>query len=55
MQALPKHYAWKRFKRHTRYYWNQLLDPELTYYASSLSFYTIFTVIPLLMTVLLYA
>ncbi len=45
-------YSWKRFKRHTRYYWSHLLDSELTYYASSLSFYTIFTVVPLLMIML---
>ncbi len=52
MQENPQRYSWKRFKRHAKYYWRQLLDPELTYYASSLSFYTIFTVIPLLMIVL---
>lgn len=45
-------FTWKRFKRHVRYYWGQLLDPELTYYASSLSFYTIFTIVPLLMILL---
>jgi len=28
---------------------NRLFDPELVYYASSLSFYTIFTIIPLLL------
>lgn len=50
MQANP--YNWKRFKRHVRYYWRHLLDPELTYYASSLSFYTIFTIVPLLMIML---
>ena len=52
MQETQHPYSWKRFKRHTRYYWHQLLDSELTYYASSLSFYTIFTVIPLLMIML---
>jgi membrane protein len=52
MQQTLQRYSWKRFKRHVRYYWNQLLDPELTYYASSLSFYTIFTVVPLLMIML---
>lgn len=52
MQETTRHYSWKRFKRHVRYYWNQLLDTELTYYASSLSFYTIFTIIPLLMIML---
>ena len=52
MQETSRRYSWKRFKRHIRYYWNQLLDSELTYYASSLSFYTIFTIIPLLMIML---
>ncbi|WP_345973068.1 YihY family inner membrane protein [Sulfurimonas diazotrophicus] len=52
MQENIHRYSWKRFRRHARYYWNQLLDSELTYYASSLSFYTIFTVIPLLMIIL---
>lgn len=52
MQQTPQRYSWKRFKRHVRYYWHHLLDPELTYYASSLSFYTIFTVVPLLMIML---
>jgi membrane protein len=52
MQETLHRYSWKRFKRHVRYYWNQLLDTELTYYASSLSFYTIFTIIPLLMIML---
>jgi membrane protein len=52
MQQTLQRYSWKRFKRHVRYYWNQLLDPELTYYASSLSFYTIFTIVPLLMIML---
>ena len=52
MQETPQRYSWKRFKRHLRYYWNQLMDSELTYYASSLSFYTIFTIIPLLIIVL---
>jgi len=52
MQENLHRYSWKRFKRHARYYWRQLLDSELTYYASSLSFYTIFTVVPLLMIML---
>jgi len=52
MQEHVQPFSWKRFKRHVRYYWHQLLDPELTYYASSLSFYTIFTIIPLLMIML---
>ncbi|MEJ2468865.1 MAG: YihY family inner membrane protein [Campylobacterales bacterium] len=52
MQQTLQRYSWKRFKRHVHYYWNQLLDPELTYYASSLSFYTIFTIVPLLMIML---
>lgn len=52
MQEHTHPFSWKRFKRHVRYYWDQLLDPELTYYASSLSFYTIFTIVPLLMIML---
>lgn len=32
--------------RHTRFFVNRLFDEELTYYASSLSFYTISTIIP---------
>lgn len=42
----------KRFWRHARYYATKLFDAELTYYASSLSFYTIFTIVPLLMILL---
>ena len=52
MQNEKHRYNWKRFTRHARYYWHQLLDSELTYYASSLSFYTIFTIVPLLMIML---
>jgi membrane protein len=52
MQENTQHFSWKRIRRHFRYYWEQLLDSELTYYASSLSFYTIFTIVPLLMIML---
>lgn len=52
MQENTHPLSWKRIKRHARYYWDQLLDSELTYYASSLSFYTIFTIVPLLMIML---
>ena len=52
MQSLLKLDNTKRLFRHGRYYARQLLDDELTYYASSLSFYTIFTIIPLMMIVL---
>lgn len=38
--------------RHLRFFARKLFDPELTYYASSLSFYTIFTIIPLLLIIL---
>lgn len=52
MQPLPDRDYTKRLIRHGRYYMRQLFDDELTYYASSLSFYTIFTIIPLLMIIL---
>jgi len=41
-----------RFWRHLFFFAKKLFDPELTYYASSLSFYTIFTIVPLLIIVL---
>ncbi len=41
-----------RLYRHSRFFVKKLFDKELTYYASSLSFYTIFTIIPLLLIVL---
>lgn len=50
--SVHHHYGWKRIKRHLRYYFEQLLDPSLTYHASSLSFYTIFTIVPLMMIIL---
>lgn len=34
--------------RHTRHFARLMFDPDITVYASSLSFYTIFTVVPLL-------
>ncbi|MBN2870295.1 MAG: YihY family inner membrane protein [Campylobacterales bacterium] len=34
--------------RHIRFFFKALFDPDITVYASSLSFYTIFTVVPLL-------
>ncbi len=46
------HWTWRRIKRHIRYYWRQLLDDNLIYYASSMSFYTIFTIVPLMMILL---
>lgn len=42
----------KHLWRHLRFFARKLFDPELTYYASSLSFYTIFTIIPLLLIIL---
>lgn len=42
----------KALGRHLRFFAKKLFDPELTYYASSLSFYTIFTIIPLLLIIL---
>ncbi len=42
----------ERFWRHLLFFGKKLFDPELTYYASSLSFYTIFTIVPLLIIVL---
>jgi membrane protein len=42
----------KRVWRHLLFFIRKLFDAELTYYASSLSFYTIFTIIPLLLIVL---
>ena len=42
----------KRLWRHLLIFIKKLFDAELTYYASSLSFYTIFTIIPLLLIVL---
>ncbi|MDX1295969.1 MAG: YihY family inner membrane protein [Sulfurimonadaceae bacterium] len=38
--------------RHLFFFLKKLFDAELTYYASSLSFYTIFTIVPLLIIVL---
>lgn len=43
---------WGKLYRHGRFYFERLFDSELTYYASSLSFYTIFTVVPLLLIIL---
>lgn len=37
-----------RFYRHLRFFAGRLFDDELTYYAASLSFYTISTVIPIM-------
>ncbi len=45
-------WTWKRLSRHFRYYWHQLRDGNLIYYASSMSFYTIFTIVPLMMIIL---
>jgi membrane protein len=42
----------RRLWRHLLFFIKKLFDAELTYYASSLSFYTIFTIIPLLLIVL---
>ena len=41
-----------RLYRHLRFFVRRFFDKELTFYASSLSFYTIFTIIPLLLIVL---
>ncbi|MEA2112017.1 MAG: YihY family inner membrane protein [Campylobacterota bacterium] len=42
----------QRLYRHLRFFIRRFFDKELTFYASSLSFYTIFTLIPLLLIVL---
>ena len=39
------------YYRHTRFFLKKLFDEELTYYASSLSFYTISTIVPLLVII----
>ena len=39
------------YYRHTRFFIKKLFDDELTYYAASLSFYTISTIVPLLVIV----
>ncbi len=36
-----------KYFRHSRFFINRLFDDELTYYASSLSFYTVSTIIPI--------
>ncbi len=41
-----------RLYRHLRFFVRRFFDKELTFHASSLSFYTIFTIIPLLLIVL---
>ncbi len=48
---LIKRYIHRTY-RHCRLFIKEMFDPELTYYASSLSFYTIFTIIPLFLIVL---
>jgi len=52
MYSLFHQTALRRLWRHARYYATKLFDTELTYYASSLSFYTIFTIVPLMMILL---
>lgn len=47
MQSGKKHLG-----HHLTFFTRKLFDAELTYYASSLSFYTIFTIIPLLLIIL---
>ncbi len=42
----------QRLYRHLRFFIRRFFDKELTFYASSLSFYTIFTLIPLLIIIL---
>jgi membrane protein len=44
MQILNRNH----YFRHARFFLKKLFDEELTYYASSLSFYTISTIVPLL-------
>jgi membrane protein len=44
--------AWRRYLRHGLFFIRRLFDDELTYYASSLSFYTIFAIVPLMLIVL---
>ncbi|MCJ7764463.1 MAG: hypothetical protein MUP09_00795, partial [Thiovulaceae bacterium] len=39
------------YYRHARFFIKELFDDELTYYASSLSFYTISTIVPLLVII----
>ena len=47
MQSLSRNH----YYRHTRFFLKKLFDEELTYYASSLSFYTISTIVPLLVII----
>ena len=42
----------KRIYRHTHFFLRSFIDKELTLFAASLSFYTIFTIIPLLLIVM---
>jgi membrane protein len=43
----------KKFLHHVKFFLRHFISKDLTFYASSLSFYTIFTIIPLLMIVLM--
>jgi membrane protein len=47
MQSIKRNH----YYRHTRFFLKKLFDDELTYYASSLSFYTISTIVPLLVII----
>ena len=47
MQSIKRNH----YYRHTRFFLKKLFDEELTYYASSLSFYTISTIVPLLVII----
>jgi membrane protein len=47
MQILNRNH----YFRHARFFLKNLFDDELTYYASSLSFYTISTIVPLLVII----
>jgi len=49
LRKFPKVY---KFYRHTRFFISSFIDKELTLFAASLSFYTIFSIIPLLLIIM---
>jgi len=49
LRKFPKIY---KFYRHTRFFISSFIDKELTLFAASLSFYTIFSIIPLLLIIM---
>jgi uncharacterized BrkB/YihY/UPF0761 family membrane protein len=51
--SVTKSFKRNHYYRHTSFFIRKLFDDELTYYASSLSFYTVSTIIPIFFIVLL--